>query len=465
MALKGNTPEEKIWNFLMELIGNVYGVSGLMANLFKESGLNPKNLENFCERKLKEAGKPYCTDETYTAAVDSGQIGRAEFLNPLPGKQYGYGLAQWTSVGRKAGLYDLVKSKNVSIGDLETQLEFLAVELKGKYKAVLNVLKAATSIRESSDIVLIKFEAPADQSNEVKMQRAACGQIYYDKYVAKKGSDKPMGFTNSPLATCTMISPNRTPNRNHAIDTITIHCFVGQVTAKRGCEVFQPTKRGASCNYVVGLDGSIGLCVEEKDRSWCSGGSDKNGQPIRVNGISGKSNDYQAVTIEVASDNTHPYAITEKAMSALIELCADICKRNGIPKLLWQGDKKLVGNITKQNLTVHRWFDARSCPGDYIYGRLGEIADRVNAKLGASGTAASPKPVTVTAPAAVPYKVRITITDLNIRKGPSTDYGINGQIKPGAYTIISEATGAGAAKWGKLKSGAGWISLDFCKKI
>ena len=133
-----------------------------------------------------------------------------------------------------------------------------------------------------------------------------------------------VGVTNSPLATVTMISPNRTPNRNHAIDTITIHCFVGQVTAKRGCEVFQPSSKQASCNYVVGKDGDIGLCVEEKDRSWCTGGT------MKVNGISGSSNDYQAVTIEVASDTTHPYAITDKAMAALIELCADICRRNGI---------------------------------------------------------------------------------------------------------------------------------------
>ena len=142
-----------------------------------------------------------------------------------------------------------------------------------------------------------------------------------------------MGFTNSSLATVKMISPNKTVNRNHVIDTITIHCFVGQVTAKRGCEVFQPSSKQASCNYVVGYDGSIGLCVEEKDRSWCTGGT------MKVNGISGSSNDYQAVTIEVASNTTHPYAITDKAMAALIELCADICRRNGIKKLL---DRKSV---------------------------------------------------------------------------------------------------------------------------
>ena len=201
--------------------------------------------------------------------------------------------------------------------------------------------------------------------------------------------------------------------------------------------------------------------MEEKDRSWCSGGKDKNGNPIRVNGISGSSNDYQAVTIEVASDTTHPYAITDKAMTALIELCADICKRNGIKALLWKGDKKLVGQVSKQNMTVHRWFANKACPGDYIYQRLGDIAAKVNAKLGAAGAAQVPAaPVSK-----VPYTVRITATDLRIRKGPGTNNAIVSVIKPGVYTIVSEATGQGATLWGKLKSGLGWVSLDFCKKI
>lgn len=270
-----------------------------------------------------------------------------------------------------------------------------------------------------------------------------------------------MGFSNSPLAAVTKISPNRTPNRNHAIDTITIHCYVGQVTVERGLNGFAKEERGASCNYVIGYDGKIGLCVEEKDRSWCSGGYDKQGNPIRVNGISGKSNDYQAVTIEVASDNKHPYAITDKAMDALIELCADICKRNGIKRLLWKGDKTLVGRVDQQNMTVHRWFAAKACPGDYIYNRLGDIVAKVNAKLGASG--ANPAPA---APASkVPYTVRITVTDLNIRKGPGTNSAKVGVINPGKYTIVSEADGQGASKWGKLKSGTGWVSLDYCKKI
>ncbi len=173
-AYRKNTAE-KIWNYLIGAGLNAYGAAGLMGNLEAESGLNPKNLENLCERRLKEAGKPYCTDKSYTAAVDSGQISRAEFLHPLPGKQYGYGLAQWTSAGRKAGLYDLAKLKGASIGDLETQLEFLVKELATSYKGVFSVLKTAASIKAASNKVLTGFECPADQSEAVKAKRAGYG--------------------------------------------------------------------------------------------------------------------------------------------------------------------------------------------------------------------------------------------------------------------------------------------------
>ena len=445
--------EERIWNFLKAQGLSDAGVAGVMGNLYAESGLRPNNLQNSYEGKLGMA------DAEYTEMVDHGT-----YTNFVRDKA-GYGLCQWTYWSRKQALLDYAKVKGASIGDLAMQLGFMMRELNQGYKALVLKLKTATSVKEASDAFLLQFERPADQSEARRKQRAEYGQKYFDKY-AKKGSGSTMGFSNSSLATVRMISPNRTPNRNHVIDTITIHCFVGQVNAKRGCEVFQPSSKQASCNYVVGYDGSIGLCVEEKDRSWCTGGyKTVNGvkTPIRVNGISGASNDYQAVTIEVASDSKHPYAITDKAMAALIELCADICRRNGIKKLLWSGDKNLVGNPAKQNLTVHRWFANKACPGDYIYQRLGDIAAKVNAKLGATGAA----PVQPSAPvSSVPYKVRITATDLRIRKGPGTNTAIvQNAITPGVYTIVSEATGQGATLWGKLKSGKGWVSLDFCKKI
>ena len=176
-------------------------------------------------------------------------------------------------------------------------------------------------------------------------------------------------MSNSPLVTYTNLTKNHSGKRNHAIDTITIHCIVGQMTAKQCCDYFATTDREASSNYVVGKDGSIGLSVEECNRSWCS---------------SSGSNDHRAVTIEVASDTTHPYAVTNAAYEALIKLCADICKRNGIKKLLWKGDKSLIGQVDKQNMTVHRWFANKACPGDYLYNRHSDIAERVNKLLGAT---------------------------------------------------------------------------------
>ena len=176
-----------------------------------------------------------------------------------------------------------------------------------------------------------------------------------------------MAYTNSPLVTYTRLTKNRTSPRNHAIDTITIHCVVGQWTAKQGCDYFATTSRQVSSNYIVGKDGSIGLSVEEKDRSWCT---------------SSKPNDHRAITIEVASDTKAPYAVTVEAYEALIRLVADICKRNGIKKLLWKADKSLIGQVSKQNMTVHRWFANKDCPGEYLYERHGEIANRVNKLLG-----------------------------------------------------------------------------------
>lgn len=175
-----------------------------------------------------------------------------------------------------------------------------------------------------------------------------------------------MEFTNSPLTTYKNISKNKTSNRNHAIDTITIHCFVGQVTAKQGCDFFATTTKECSANYVVGFDGSIGLSVEEKDRSWCS---------------SNRENDMRAITIEVASGTSEPYSVTEKAYNSLIKLLVDVCKRNNIKRLLWRNDKSLIGQVDKQNMTVHRWFANKSCPGTYLFSIMGEIADAVNAEL------------------------------------------------------------------------------------
>lgn len=180
-------------------------------------------------------------------------------------------------------------------------------------------------------------------------------------------------MSNSPLVDYTRISPNKNSPRNHKIDTITIHCIVGQCTAETLGNIFAPTSRQASSNYGVGTDGKIGMYVEEKDRSWCS---------------SNAANDNRAVTIEVASDTKHPYAVNDRAFAALLDLVTDICKRNGIKKLVWSTKKAdRVNHKNGCNMTVHRDYANKSCPGDYLYNRHGEIAAEVNRRLGVADTA------------------------------------------------------------------------------
>lgn len=239
-------------------------------------------------------------------------------------------------------------------------------------------------------------------------------------------------MSNSPLVSYTKISPNKSTPRNHAIDTITIHCVVGQCSVETIGAIFNNKTNKCSSNYGIGVDGRIGMYVEEKDRSWCSSNSE---------------NDNRAITIECASDTTHPYAINDKVYHSLIKLCIDICKRNGIKELKWKADKSLIGDIDEQNITVHRWFANKDCPGDYIYSRLGQIAREVNIAL-------CPEILDV------PFFVRVDIDNLNYRSKPSYNGVIKGQTGKGIFTIVEVSGG-----WGRLKSGAGWICLDYAKKL
>lgn len=177
-------------------------------------------------------------------------------------------------------------------------------------------------------------------------------------------------MSNSKLISYTKISPNRTSPRNHKIDTVTIHCVVGQCSVETLGNIFAPTSRQASCNYGIGADGRIGMYCEEKDRSWCS---------------SNAANDNRAITIEVASDTKHPYAVNAKAYAALIDLLVDICKRNGIPRLVWSTSKAdRVNHKNGCNMTVHRDYANKSCPGEYLYSRHAQIASEVNKRLGST---------------------------------------------------------------------------------
>ena len=418
-------------------------------------------------------------------------------------------------------------------------------------------------------------------------------------------------MSNSALISYTKLSPNHSGKRTKKIDTITIHCMAGQLSVESCGALFAQSSRQASSNYGIGNDGRIALYVDEGNRSWCT---------------SSNANDQRAVTIEVASDATHPYAVNSKAYDALLDLVTDICKRNEIKKLVWSTNKnERMNHLNGCNMTVHRDYANKACPGDWLYNRHGEIAAEVNRRLGSGSstpstgettgstadikigdvveftgtkhyvsstakTASSCKPgkakvtalakgkahpyhliaisgggstvygwtdaaevnrrlgsgsstpstgettgstadikigdvveftgtkhyVSSTAKTAssckpgkakvtalakgkahpyhliaisgggstvygwtdaadiktsaaatdTSYLVKVTTDVLNIRKGPGTNYGTNGDIRDkGVYTIVAESDGPGASKWGKLKSGAGWISLDYAKKV
>lgn len=179
-----------------------------------------------------------------------------------------------------------------------------------------------------------------------------------------------MAYTNSPLVSYTKLSPNHSGTRTHSIDRITPHCVVGQCSVEGLGDLFASPSRQASSNYGIGADGRIAMYCEEKNRSWCSSSGD---------------NDQRAVTIECASDTTAPYSMKGAVYQSLINLCVDICKRNGKTKLIWFGDKtKTLAYKPKSNemvLTVHKWFSNTACPGDWLYNRLNDLASKVTKKL------------------------------------------------------------------------------------
>lgn len=207
-----------------------------------------------------------------------------------------------------------------------------------------------------------------------------------------------MAYTNSSMVSYTRLSPNHSGQRTHSIDRITPHCVVGQLSAESICRCFTSPSRQASCNYGIGTDGRVSLCVEEKNRSWCS---------------SSNANDQRAVTIECASDKTEPYAMNSRVYDSLVKLCTDICRRNGKKKLLWLGDRNKTLNYAPKSdemvLTVHRWFANKSCPGDWLYARLGDLAARVTAALGTG--------ISADKAASQLYRVRKTWADSKSQKG------------------------------------------------
>lgn len=211
----------------------------------------------------------------------------------------------------------------------------------------------------------------------------------------------------SELTSSISLSPNHSGKRTKSISRITPHCIVGQATEKRCQELFVSPSRQASANYCISCDGKIVGIVPETYRSWCSGGD------LTAGGWTGSQNDQAAITIECASDSTNPYAFTGECYTTLINLCVDICKAYGKKKILWIENKEKANTYVPKDdemiFTVHRWYARKSCPGDWLYNRMGDLAASVNKLLGAD-----PQPTPTTEEL---YRVRKSWEDVSSQIG------------------------------------------------
>lgn len=278
----------------------------------------------------------------------------------------------------------------------------------------------------------------------------------------------------SKLVTMKIMSPNNSGRRTYNITRISPHCMVGELTAKRCGELFLNPGYMASSNYGIGTGGEIALYVGEENRSWCSSSAD---------------NDNRAITIECASGAKSPYAMNSRVYASLVSLCVDICRRYGKNRLLWLGDRetslRYKPKANEMILTVHRWFAAKSCPGDWLYKRMGALAEAVTKQLQVSAVVAPAQKEEPNSAAAVlidneeadrerriwaffagkglsPYAIAGLMGNLyaesalrpnNLqnsfeRKLKMTDKGYTAVVNSGTYTnFVNDGAGYGLAQW------------------
>lgn len=273
----------------------------------------------------------------------------------------------------KDGSYTPIQTDWYSFPDLfsgvEGYFQFTNIANYANLKGVTDPFEYCRLVREDNYATDLEY---------VSKLTSIINQNELQRYDAELNGGAVMGYTNSPLAVYKKLSPNHSGQRTHKIDRLTPHCVVGQLSAESIADCF-PSGREASCNYGIGFDGRISLIVEEKNRSWCSSSS---------------ANDQRALTFEVASDKTAPYAFNNEAYQALINLSIDCCRRNGIKRVLWFGDKDKSLAYEPEDgeavITSHRWFAAKACPGDWLYDRMNQFAAAVNKGLGNNAEAEKP---------------------------------------------------------------------------
>lgn len=511
------TDEEKlIWDTLMSAIGNAYGVAGLMGNLRAESNLHANNLQNNGNTKLG------MTDEEFTAAFDSGAYSADTFIHD----GYGYGLAQWTYYSRKEALVNYAKAAGKSIGDLTMQLGFLLQEIKG-YTSVWNTLVSATSVREASDAVLLKYERPANQSEAVQVKRAGYGQTYYDKYASNGTSQDTsqdgtvqLSTTHAKyiLSTGTHYISNSGSDENGAYSGGQAGDQTGKEWRMRDwynrpwtCVLRYPDQTVALKLATLAIDAALNDHIgydQSQNRTYLNQLKAVGWEPskITVNCEADCSAGVCANVIAVGhllgipALQNHTGTYTGNIRSALTKAGFQLLTDS---KYLTSGDYLLPGDIllndghhTATNVTLGKkvkdqWKPETTAttkpttPTTTTYYRVRTADNTAASQIGAFTIFANAKACADLNPgyyvfldgkvvypveeqkADASFRVRVSINDLNIRTGPGTNYSRTGKYTgKGVFTIVETATGQGSdTGWGRLKSGAGWISLDYCQGL
>lgn len=481
--LIGSSNEEKIWNFLKSKGLNDNGCAGLLGNLSCESSLKPNNLQDTYNRSIG------MTDDEYVKAVDNGSYTKNQFVKDCAG----FGLAQWTLHTRKNALYEYVKSKGVSIGDLETQLEFLIKELSESYSSVLNTLKTATSVIEASNAVLLKFECPADQSASVQNKRASYGQGYYNKY-AKKGSNVTMAVKTyqendrvqlsknfnsyefrcglgSPCSCSTILIDDKLVEylqmiRDHFGKSVTItsayRCT--SYNKKIGGATSSYHSRGMACDIVVsgvtprevakyaesiGILG-IGLYETSSDGHFVHIDTRTTKSFWYGQGQAYRSTFGGATSINNVTSNTS----TSTSSTSTSATTSTVLKYGS------SGDK--VKKLQKNLISLGYSLGNSGADGDYgslteaavikfqgEYGGLGKDGKAGNQTLNAINAAVNSKA----------FRVKITANVLNVRSGAGTNYDVVSNIRKDTIRLVLEEKEG----WGKISNG--WIKSNYYKKI
>lgn len=484
MALVGVNNEEKIWNYLKSKGLNNYGCAGVLGNIFAESGLKSNNLQDTYERSLGYS------DDRYVSSVDNENY--TNFVYDCAG----FGICQWTYWSRKKALYEYAKSRNKSISDLEMQLDFMMKELNESYKSVLNILKSATSVKQASDVFMVKYESPADQSESAKNKRASYGQVYYDKYAKSNAVNNTINTVQNinKNEANTMAFKMRTTKPEAGNKYYITKARGGYSNAIQGRPVDPNCDVLSNCvGYAYGRFNEIGgygyckyLSPVNAEKFMQYKGSLKTGQTPQV----GACMVWRKGATLDGSDGAGHVAIVEKVVSSTQVITSE--SAYGGSAFYTQTRNKGAGNWgmgsgytflgfiynpavsgVSTNTSATGTSTSTASNGEVIYTvKSGDNLSAIAARYGTTyqvlakyNNISNPNVIRVGQKIKIPSKtvktakVKITASVLNVRAGAGMNYKVLTTVKKDSiHELLEEKNG-----WGRIANG--WISSTYYKKI